>query len=195
MVRRSFSLCEKRILTFDLDSEDSDDEDEDEDEDALDEDPIVEQCFIPHLGTVNRVRVQRLSSPVIPSVSQPYHAASFSDSGKVHIYNVRPLIESLDVPGYALDHKDTMALAQAPLFTVDSHNTEGYAMDWNAPSASSLGLLTGDNDSKIYLTTAANANFRPSPTPFQSHDASVEDIQWSPTEITVFSSCSIDKSI
>ena len=68
-------------------------------------------------------------------------------------------------------------------------------MDWNAPAASSLSLLTGDIDSKIFLTTAANADFRPSPRPFTSHLSSVEDLQWSPTEITVFASCSSDRSI
>jgi ribosome assembly protein RRB1 len=68
-------------------------------------------------------------------------------------------------------------------------------MDWNAPTASSLSLITGDNDAKIYLTTTANADFRTFPTPFQSHESSVEDLQWSPTEITVFASCSSDRTI
>lgn len=169
--------------------EDSDEEDE-EDYEALDEDPIIEQHSISHIGAVNRVRAQRLATPTLPPVSQPYYAASFSDTGKVHIYNVRPLIESLDVPGY-----DPGRYNQNAVFTIDSHKTEGYAMDWNAPSSSSLCLLTGDNDSKIYLTTGANADFRPSLAPFCSHESSVEDIQWSPSEITVFASCSTDRSI
>lgn len=178
------------ILKHHLILEDSDDED-DEDCEALDEDPIFEQRSIPHLGTVNRIRAQRLATPGLPAIAQPYYASTFSETGKVHIYNVRPLIESLDVPGYALDRNS----ANTPVFTIDSHKTEGYAMDWNAPTASSLSLLTGDNDSRIYLTTAGNADFRPSPNPFLSHDASVEDLQWSPTEITVFASCSVDRSI
>lgn len=183
-------LRNAHVLIYTLALDDSDDSD-DEDYEALDEDPVAEQRSIPHVGTVNRIRAQRLATPVFPPVSQPYYAASFSDTGKVHIYNVRPLMEALDVPGYSLDRQST----SSPIFTVNSHRTEGYAMDWNAPAASSLGLLTGDNDSRIYLTTAANADFRPSPTAFLSHDASVEDLQWSPTEITVFASCSVDRSI
>ncbi|RDB26902.1 Ribosome assembly protein rrb1 [Hypsizygus marmoreus] len=170
--------------------EDSDDEDEEAYE-TLDEDPIFERQAIPHYGAINRVRAQRFASPIFPSVSEPYYAAVWSDVGKVNIYNIRPLIEKLDVPAFHLD-KST---AQTPSFTVDSHLTEGYAMDWNAPAASSLSLLTGDNDAKIYLTTAGNGGFRTSPTPFLSHESSVEDIQWSPTEITVFASCSVDRSI
>ncbi|KAF8880898.1 WD40-repeat-containing domain protein [Gymnopilus junonius] len=170
---------------------DDSDEDDDEDDDALDEDPIVEHVSIPHAGVVNRVRTQRLYAPTLPPASQSYFTATFSETGKVHIYNVRPLIESLDVPGYSLD-KD---LHFKPPFTINSHSSEGYAMDWNAPSASSLSLLTGDNDAKIYLTTASNSDFRVAPRAFTSHMSSVEDLQWSPTEITVFASCSSDRSI
>ena len=156
----------------------------------MDEDPVVERQAVAHIGTVNRVRAQRLSTSVLPSVTQPYYTAVWSDIGKVNIYNVRPLIEALDVPGYHLDKRH-----RSPCFTIDSHRTEGYAMDWNAPSASSLSLLTGDNDAKICLTTAGNADFRTFSAPFQSHESSIEDVQWSPTEITVFASCSSDRTI
>lgn len=157
----------------------------------MDEDPVLDHRSISHMGTVNRIRAQRLATPFLPPVSQPYYAAAFSDTGKVNIYNVRPMIESIDVPGYSFAMRST----ETPVHMINAHRVEGYAMDWNAPSASSLSLLTGDNDSKIYLTTASNADFRLSPKPFESHESSVEDLQWSPTEITVFASCSTDQSI
>ncbi|KAF7339269.1 Ribosome assembly protein rrb1 [Mycena sanguinolenta] len=129
----------------DGDDSDSEDENEDDEDENLDEDPIVEYRSIPHTGGVNRIRAQPLPpSSQLPPVSQPYHVASWADTGKVHIWDVRPLIESLDVPGYSLDKRRT----HTPVYTVNSHGrTEGFAMDW-AATGSSLRLLTGDIHSK-----------------------------------------------
>ncbi|KAI3600474.1 ribosome assembly protein rrb1 [Moniliophthora roreri] len=147
----------------------------------------------------NKVSILKLSSlhrtqihgRQLPPPSQPYYTGVWSETGKVHVYDVRPFIEHLNTPGYKLDRKTS----QKASFTIDAHSTEGYAIDWNAPSPSSLSLLTGDNAGSIYLTTASNSGFRTFPNPFLSHQSSVEDIQWSPTEITVFASCSSDQSI
>ena len=68
-------------------------------------------------------------------------------------------------------------------------------MDWAASGPSSLRLLTGDIHSKIYLTTSTPSGFNALTQPFTSHTSSIEDIQWSPTEPTVFASCSADRSI
>ncbi|TCD62850.1 ribosome biosynthesis protein rrb1 [Steccherinum ochraceum] len=174
------------------DESDSDDDDED---DALDEDPVLEYRSIPHLGGVNRVRAQPLpASQPLPPVSQPYFVASWAETGKVHIWDVRPLIEALDVPGYTPDKSRT----HTPAFTINSHGrAEGFAMDWASSDAnpSSLRLLTGDIHSKIYLTTTTPSGFNALSNPFVSHTSSVEDLQWSPTEPMVFASCSADKSI
>lgn len=71
-------------------------------------------------------------------------------------------------------------------------------MDWAASAAtnpSALRLLTGDVHSKIYLTTSTPSGFNALTQPFTSHTSSVEDIQWSLSEPTVFASCSADHSI
>ncbi|KAA1468050.1 glutamate-rich WD repeat-containing protein [Dentipellis sp. KUC8613] len=178
----------------DGDSDDSDDENETEDD--LDEDAILEFRSIPHFGGVNRVRAQPLppASP-LPPVSLPYHVATWAETGKVHIWNVRPLIEALDVPGYTYDK----SRVQSPVYTVNAHgDAEGFAMDWassggNSPSG--LRLLTGDIHSKIYLTTSTPTGFNTLTQPFASHTSSVEDLQWSPSEPTVFASCSADQSV
>lgn len=173
-----------------------DSDSEDEDDEALDEDPVLEYRSVPHLGGVNRVRVQPLpgSSP-LPPVSQPYYAASWAETGKVHIWDVRPLIEALDVPGYTIPPQRT----NQPAFTINSHGrAEGFAMDWASSgdsNPSALRLLTGDCHSKIYLTTTTPSGFNALSTPFTSHTASVEDLQWSPSEATVFASSSVDQSV
>ncbi|KAM6498493.1 WD40-repeat-containing domain protein [Amanita muscaria] len=172
---------------------DSEPDDDDEEDDNLDEDAILEFRSIPHFGGVNRVRAQPLPpSTPLPPVSQPYHVATWAETGKVHIWDVRPLIESLDVPGYSLDK----ARVNEPVFTINSHGkAEGFAMDWAASGPSSLRLLTGDVHSKIYLTTSTPSGFNPLSQPFLSHTSSVEDLQWSPSEPTVFASCSADCTV
>ncbi|KAJ4485906.1 glutamate-rich WD repeat containing [Lentinula aciculospora] len=169
------------------------DSDDDEEDDSLDEDPIIEYRSVPHLGGVNRVRAQPLpASEPLPPPTQPYHVASWAETGKVHIWDVRPLIESLETPGYSLDKPRS----SKPVFTIDAHGrAEGFAMDWASSSASSIRLLTGDINSKIFLTTSTVSGFNVLSQPFSSHTSSIEDIQWSPVESTVFGSCSADRTV
>lgn len=113
----------------------------------------------------------------------------------MHIWDVRPLLESLDAPGFTYEKNRT----NSPVFTITSHaRAEGFAMDWASSgdsNPSALRLLTGDIHSKIYLTTTGQAGFNALPQPFTTHTSSVEDLQWSPSEPPVFASCSADQSI
>lgn len=68
-------------------------------------------------------------------------------------------------------------------------------MDWAASGTSSLRLLTGDNNARIFLTTSTPSGFNALAQPFVSHESSIEDLQWSPSEPTVFASCSADLSV
>lgn len=182
------------MLTLDL----SDDEDEDEDD--VDEDAVLEYRTIPTLGGVNRVRAAPTSTPTseLEPCLDAYPVAVWSETGKVPIFDVRPLINVLETPG-PLDKKK----AHTPLFTVEAHRgVEGYAMDWggllgggSSAKGGHLRLLTGDIHSKIFLTTSNNTGFTTHAQPFESHTSSVEDVQWSPSEPTVFASCSADRSI
>ncbi|KAJ2365613.1 Ribosome assembly protein rrb1 [Coemansia sp. RSA 2611] len=162
--------------------DDVDDEDKDDDVNDLDEDPILETKTLRHQGGVNRVRV--LQSHQTPL------AATWADTGKVHIWDIKKLMESFETPGTQVP-----ASVHQPLFTVASHGrTEGYAMDWSADGR----LLTGDCGSKIFLTTRRNdtgASFVADRSAFRGHTASVEDLQWSPEEASVFASCSVDQTI
>jgi ribosome assembly protein RRB1 len=177
---------------------DDSDDDSDEDDGSVDEDALLEYRSIPHVGGVNRVRAQPFPSTSIslPPTTSPYYVASWADTGKVHIWDVRPLVESLDVPGYSIDRTRT----NKAVYTVGAHKkAEGFAMDWSphvlSTDPASLRLLSGDIHSKIFLTTGSPTGFNTSSQPFASHTSSVEDIQWSPSEQTVFASCSADRSI
>lgn len=130
----------------------------------------------------------------LPPVTTPYHTATFSETGKVHIFNIRPLIESLDVPGFTYDK----TIVNKPVYTVNQHGrNEGYALDWAGGTLDSPGLrlLSGDIASKIYLTTSTESGFITGDKAFTGHTSSVEDLQWSPSERTVFASCSADRSV
>lgn len=164
------------------------------DNNHIDGEAVLDFKHIPHLGSVNRIRAQTSASDLGRS-SGPYHVATWSDTGVVYIWDVRPFLHSLDSKENTLPQTH----AENPKFTVDSHGSvEGFALDWASSEQeepSSLRLLTGDVLSNIYLTLSTPAGFYTLPQSFCSHAGSVEDLQWSPIEPTVFASCSTDKSI
>ena len=185
-------------MTVHIGESDEEDDEDSDDEAALDEDAVLEYKSIPHMGGVNRVRAQPTAPSTTPITSnQPYHVATWAETGKVHIFNINPLLAALTSSSATISDA-----AKKPLHTITAHGrAEGFAMDWaasfaaNNTTVSGLRLLTGDIASKIYLTTTTVSGFNTSPTPFTSHTSSVEDLQWSPSEPTVFASCSADRSI
>jgi ribosome assembly protein RRB1 len=178
---------------------DDEDDDDDDDDDNLDDDAILEYKSIPHLGGINRVRAAPMAAPTssMETCLDPYPVATWSELGQVDIWDVRPIFNALDQPGNSTYNRNAIK----PMHTVKSHSVEGYALDWagaggeSSGKASSLRLLSGDVQSKIFLTTSSQSGFNTNPTPFLSHTSSVEDLQWSPKETTVFASCSADKSV
>jgi ribosome assembly protein RRB1 len=161
------------------DSSDSDDASEDGN---VDDDPTLQHKFIPHAGCINRVR----SMPQEPTL-----VATWSDTGKVHVFNVLPQLMAIDSPGAPVigqrEHN-------RPLFTCNAHRNEGYAMDWSPTVAGRL--LTGDCHGNIFLWNKNSAaTWVVDSDTYVGHAASVEDVQWSPSENDVFASCSCDGSI
>ncbi|GAA99007.1 uncharacterized protein L969DRAFT_14604 [Mixia osmundae IAM 14324] len=182
----------------DSDEDESDDSDDDEDRDGADEEATLTFKSIPHTGGVNRIRATPLRLPYStppPEYPEPYHVATCSDTGKVHIFDVAPHLQSLVSPASI----DGTSLSKVPQFTLSAHGrAEGFALDWGNPigaSATSQRLLSGDINAKIFLTTLSPSGFSVSPQPFSSHTSSIEDLQWSPSEPTVFASCSADRSV
>ncbi|GES92196.1 glutamate-rich WD repeat containing [Rhizophagus clarus] len=160
---------------------DSDKESDDETNNGkLDEDPILEEKSLKHYGGVNRVRVTPQKDLQI--------AASWADTGKVHIWDLSPIVKALDTRGYQISQKSSK-----PLYTIESHSTEGFAMDWSGTVPGRL--ITGDNHTYIYLTTKTQSNFTADRIPFVGHSSSVEDLQWSPNEKNVFASASADQTV
>jgi ribosome assembly protein RRB1 len=160
------------------DSEDEGDDDEDDNADPED-DPIVEMKWVPHSGCVNRVRSVQQEGKLF--------VATWAEEGVVRLYNFSSAWQALDEPGTVADLKET------PLYTNRSHTTEGFALDWSPHNT--LRLLSGDNFKSIYETVCTNSSWKTEGLPYLGHTSSVEDIQWSPTEASVFASCSSDKTV
>ncbi len=178
------------------DTDDDEEENIEDDDDDEDIDPILEHFSLRHNGGVNRVRVM----PQRPEV-----VATWSDSGAVHLYNIRGVLDSFNrsaglvdggnAAGGASSGSSRSKIARDPFFVYSGHSTEGYAMDWSPVNEGHLA--TGDCDGNIHLwspvegySNYSNSSFKVSNAYGPSSDdnidnPSVEDIQWSPTEKTV----------
>lgn len=158
--------------------EDNSDEDSDSDPDDLDDDPVAEERSFTHPGGTNRLRVMPQSPNIV---------ATFADTAQVHIWDVQNQLRSLEQPS-AAKH-----CILTPVYTSADHTQEGFALDWSPVTAGSL--VTGDCASRIHLWKQREASWQVDKTPFTGHTDSVEDLQWSPNEATVFASCSVDKTV
>lgn len=154
--------------------DEDDDESDSDEEDNVDEDPVLEHRSLPTNGGTNRIRVFQSPAALL--------AASWSETGRVHVWNLQSAYTSLSQPGTPMDPK-----TEKPLYTVQSHKDEGYGLAFSSDGS----LLSGDNQGKIFLTEPTSSHFTTSPRAFTSHAPnSVEDIQWSPSEKSVFASVS-----
>lgn len=169
--------------------DDDDDEDDDDDDDDEDSDPILESRSIPLGTTTNRIRAHQIPSQD-PSKPPTTLVATMTESTNVLIHDITPHVASFDNPGVSVS-----AQQNKPVCTIRAHKSEGYGIDWS-PLVPGGKLLTGDNDGLIYVTTRTDGGgFVTDTRAFQGHTGSVEDIQWSPSEQSVFASASSDGTV
>ncbi|KAK2068122.1 hypothetical protein P8C59_002785 [Phyllachora maydis] len=175
------------------DAEDSqDDEDDDDDDDAEEAEPVLESKAVPLGSTANRVRVYQVPAAAAEEGAKPATTltATMMESAHVVVHDVTPHLASFDSPGLVVTPQQNK-----PVTTIRAHKAEGYGVDWS-PLHPAGKLLTGDNDGLVYVTTRSdNGNFVTDTRPFQGHTGSVEEIQWSPSEASVFASASSDGTI
>ncbi|XP_002733247.1 glutamate-rich WD repeat-containing protein 1-like [Saccoglossus kowalevskii] len=170
--------CKEDKEEDDEDSESSDDEEEEE------EKPELETTTLRHMGTVNRIR-----NTVINDIPL---AATWSEKGSVHIWDLKQHVDALE--DSALLARITKHDNTKPLFTFSGHQTEGFAVDWSPTVVGKLA--TGDCKKNIHIWNPTDdGSWHVDQRPYIAHTDSVEDIQWSPNENTVFASCSVDKTI
>jgi ribosome assembly protein RRB1 len=156
---------------------------DDDDDDDVEEDPTIEHINIPHNGGINRIR----SMPQSPGI-----IATMADNAKAYIYDAQATFKTMSEGRGPRAPPPTK-----PAYTFKGHKEEGYALAWSNVEAGQLA--TGDCAGAIHVwNKGSNANcsdWRISPKPFLGHTDSVEDIQWSPGEKTVFASASVDRTV
>lgn len=166
--------------TLAKDEDDEDDIDEEEDEDTQ-HDPILESETIPLKHTTNRIRVNPWAAK-----TNEYLTATMSENGEVYIFDISAQFKGFDTPGYVIPKQ-----SKRPVHIIKNHgNVEGYGLDWS--SVEDGQLLSGDLTGRIYLTQKNNTKFVTDKTAYQINDSSIEDIQWSKSEKTVFATAGVD---
>ncbi|XP_047454055.1 glutamate-rich WD repeat-containing protein 1 [Mugil cephalus] len=166
--------------------ESSDEESDDEEEEDEEKKPQMELAMMPHYGGINRVRVTQCGDLSL--------AAVWSEKGQVEIFDLRPQLEAVHssavMAAFIKEQKEATAL-----FSFSGHMTEGFAIDWSPKVPGRL--VSGDCKKNIHVwePREGGTSWQIDQRPFSSHTKSVEDLQWSPTEATVFASCSVDQSI
>ena len=162
---------------------DNSDDEEDEDDD-IQLDPVLESRDIPTGTTINRVRASNINAGSNGRVM----AAAMCENSEVQIYDLTSATKSLEkATGLKWDKK--------PVHVIKNHKTEGYALDWSKTGSTSL--LTGDCNGKIHWTQINESSFVTDKAPFSNPivNESIEELQWSPVESTVFSSAGSDGHI
>jgi ribosome assembly protein RRB1 len=72
-----------------------------------------------------------------------------------------------------------------------SHASEGFALGWSPQSVGSFAC--GDCSGALHVWSPKEGGSWTVSGPYAGHSGSVEDIQWSPTEATVFATACVDK--
>ncbi|XP_043254975.1 glutamate-rich WD repeat-containing protein 1 isoform X2 [Colletes gigas] len=174
------------------DSEDESDDD-DLDSEGNESTPVMTVAPIKHQGCVNRVKYTKIDETPL--------AASWSELGRVHIWNLEEQLRVLDNEELLRAYRKKCEKSDGgvkPLFTFKGHLSEGYSLDW---CSTELGTLaSGDCKGNIHIWHIGDNNgcatWHVDQRPYNSHSPhSVEDLQWSPNEKHVLASCSVDKSI
>ncbi|KAL6959981.1 hemolysin III domain membrane protein [Sarracenia purpurea var. burkii] len=169
----------------DMDSDSNDSDEEDEVEGGGSAAPVLQLRKVLHEGCVNRIRAMP---------QNPHIFASWADTGNVQVWDFSSHLNILAESETEVSQGAPTVSNQVSLVKFGGHKDEGYAIDWS--SLVSGRLVSGDCKNCIHLwEPTSGATWNIGTNPFVGHTASVEDLQWSPTEPDVFASCSVDGNI
>eukprot|EP01135_Chromosphaera_perkinsii_P003242 Nk52_evm17s239 gene=Nk52_evmTU17s239 len=162
-------------------------EDDDDSDDEMEEEPQLSFKYIKHEGCVNRIRSTEIAGKQVVS--------TWSDLGKINVFDISSTLGELGFNGAeGVSAPSKKAATVEPIYSFGGHPTEGFAMDWSARVPGRF--VTGDCRKHVYLHNFDGvSSWTSDKVPFNGHESSVEDLQWSPSEDNIFASCSVDKTI
>lgn len=167
--------------TFIPDESDDENEHDDQDDDDLDEDPTLDHVNVNHRGAVNRIRAMPQQAGIV---------ATMSETAALHVFDLTAITSSM------MNRTPRPVIPTSPTFTSTCHRSEGYALDWSLTTAGRLA--SGDCNNQIFIQDMNMMTGTGSSTAgaaYTGHTSSVEDLQWSPSEDTVFASASADHTV
>lgn len=194
-------------------SRDYEDEDAEssEDEDADGEDGVEQEsgesgkknnwmprCHVRTISHAEGAGINRIRSLQNADASKLV-VATWSERGKVFLWDLSQVQSEMNTAmqaGEPPKKTSDEVIRMKPLFSVDGHREEGYALDWSKREWGNL--LSGDCAGAIYwsqLNSLDGSGTAVNGQAFTGHAGSVEDLQWSPSESTVFASCSTDQTV
>ena len=162
-------------------SSSSDDDSDSEDEGSR---PSFSSVEIHHRGAINRVRALNAAE------GDGTLVATWGETGHVQVWDMTAHVRALPT-----QRSKMKQVHQSPVHIVQ-HSMEGYALDWSRDPSGGARLLTGDCKGQLLLSTSPDgAAWTTEREAFIGHEGSVEDLQWSPSEATVFASSSVDQHV
>jgi len=183
----------------------SDGLDSSDDSDDGDAPPTFHSRSIALTSGVNRVRAGLGGGQATSRV--PHLLAAWCEEGGVRIFDTAALRASLDAAPSAKPTNPNPARLKPVGASGGAHSTEGFALAWSPLAAGRLASGDCAGGLRVWEPTEGGGSGGPSSAPspaspswlisapYVGHAASVEDIQWSPTEPTVFASGGVDRSI
>ncbi|KAF8065712.1 grwd1 [Scenedesmus sp. PABB004] len=162
--------------------EGSDAMDDSDDDDAREPPPRMHHRLVSQPCGINRVRACQ---------ARPGLVAVWGDNGSVRVLDVAAQLAALagevEVDGKAGAKGSVNPLQAQP------HAAEGFALDWSPLKPGRLA--SGDCKKHIHVWEPAEGGKWAVSPAYNGHAGSVEDLQWSPSEESVFASCSTDRTI
>ncbi len=146
--------------------------------------PVMHNRTIAHHGTINRVRAMPQQQGMV---------AVWADSGHVKVYDLTVQLAELANEPQPRPPSKNRPLQINPRHS-HAHPVEGYALDWSPVVAGQLAAGDGKGRVHVWMPREGGAGWVVSGV-YAGHTASVEDIQWSPTEGTVFASGASDNTV